>query len=209
MAKSGKSKTKEIIIEKASALFAEQGYEGTTTRQLASAAGVALHTLNYHFGGKRGIYYAVLMWAMEPFREIVSNILEEKLYQDSDDIISPKEIVANIVDDLFNELQKNPDNSKLFYRAWVDSDPNLGAMRDDFISSIVKEWMRIIGAFDEGDPDLYLSIVSIAWMILGFATQPEFSGKLLNQDHCSDEYFKRIKKHITENIVLLIGRNNF
>lgn len=48
------------IIRSAIHLFAEKGFRGTTTRALASAAGVTEPVLYQHFGTKRALYNAVV-----------------------------------------------------------------------------------------------------------------------------------------------------
>lgn len=52
--------TRERILEAALPLFAELGFAGTSTRKLADGAGVNVATLAYHFGGKEGLYQAVI-----------------------------------------------------------------------------------------------------------------------------------------------------
>ena len=52
--------TRERILEAATALFSEGGYEGTSTRALGSAARANIATIAYHFGDKEGLYHAVL-----------------------------------------------------------------------------------------------------------------------------------------------------
>lgn len=48
------------IVREAVRLFAEQGFRGTTTRQLAAALGVTEPVLYQHFPSKRDIYTAIL-----------------------------------------------------------------------------------------------------------------------------------------------------
>ncbi len=52
--------TRDRIVEAALAVFAAQGYDGTTTRQIADAAGVNLGLLQYHFGGKEKLWQAAV-----------------------------------------------------------------------------------------------------------------------------------------------------
>jgi AcrR family transcriptional regulator len=52
--------TPERVLQAAREVFARDGYEGATTRQIAAAADVNIATLAYHFGGKEGLYRAVL-----------------------------------------------------------------------------------------------------------------------------------------------------
>ena len=48
------------IIESATSVFAERGFEGASTRALADKASVNIGMLAYYFGDKKGLYNAVL-----------------------------------------------------------------------------------------------------------------------------------------------------
>lgn len=50
--------TRQRLIEAAIELFGEQGFKGTTTRQLAEAASANIGSIAYHFGNKHGLYLA-------------------------------------------------------------------------------------------------------------------------------------------------------
>jgi TetR/AcrR family transcriptional regulator, regulator of cefoperazone and chloramphenicol sensitivity len=52
--------TRRRILETALNLFAAQGYEGASTRQIAEGAGVNLPAIQYYFGNKEGLYRAVV-----------------------------------------------------------------------------------------------------------------------------------------------------
>lgn len=52
--------TAETILDAASELFAEKGYEGARVDELARAAGVNKATLYYQIGDKEAIYHAVI-----------------------------------------------------------------------------------------------------------------------------------------------------
>ncbi|WP_428561626.1 MAG: CerR family C-terminal domain-containing protein [Solidesulfovibrio sp. DCME] len=54
------SETKRRLVEAGLLLFGLHGLEATTTRALAQKAGVNLAAIPYHFGGKEGLYRAVL-----------------------------------------------------------------------------------------------------------------------------------------------------
>ncbi|HJV65196.1 MAG TPA: TetR family transcriptional regulator [Geomonas sp.] len=57
------------LIAAATPLFARRGLNGVSTRELARAAGVNISMISYHFGGKAGLYEAVL-------REVFAGMLE-------------------------------------------------------------------------------------------------------------------------------------
>jgi AcrR family transcriptional regulator len=53
-------RTRERILEVALPLFARHGFAGTSVRTIASAAGVNVATLAYHFTDKEGLYDTVV-----------------------------------------------------------------------------------------------------------------------------------------------------
>ncbi|MET3133663.1 AcrR family transcriptional regulator [Oxalobacteraceae bacterium GrIS 1.11] len=55
--------TRQHILEVAGSLFADGGYAATTSKQVCTAAQVNLAGVNYHFGGREGLYAAVLVEA--------------------------------------------------------------------------------------------------------------------------------------------------
>ncbi|HJV36471.1 TetR/AcrR family transcriptional regulator [Geomonas sp.] len=48
------------LIATATPLFAEKGFHGVGVREIAAATGVNLSMISYYFGGKEGLYAAVL-----------------------------------------------------------------------------------------------------------------------------------------------------
>lgn len=51
--------TREQLIAIALPIFAQYGYDGASTRDIAQKAGVALSAISYHFGGKPELFAAV------------------------------------------------------------------------------------------------------------------------------------------------------
>ena len=58
MAQPRSDTTKALLISAAFKLFAEKGYEGASTREIAAAAKTNIASINYHFGGKAGLRLA-------------------------------------------------------------------------------------------------------------------------------------------------------
>ncbi|HWA44974.1 MAG TPA: CerR family C-terminal domain-containing protein [Hypericibacter adhaerens] len=52
--------TRQRLLEAGLRLFGKHGFDGVSTRELAKAAGVNLAAIPYHFGGKEGVYLAVV-----------------------------------------------------------------------------------------------------------------------------------------------------
>jgi AcrR family transcriptional regulator len=63
--------TREALLEAGTELFAERGYDGVPVSVIAHKAGVNKAMINYHFGGKRKLYLAILN---ATFAEIVTSV---------------------------------------------------------------------------------------------------------------------------------------
>jgi AcrR family transcriptional regulator len=92
--------TKESIQQAGFELFQENGYNGTSMRQIAERAGIALGGIYNHFSSKEEIFEAVLS-TYHPYREIIKHISES----DHADVESSFRYAAQMVDET---LDKQP-----------------------------------------------------------------------------------------------------
>jgi len=59
--------TRQALLATARRLFAQQGYDATSIREITREAGANLGAVTYHFGSKQALYEAVLGEALMPF----------------------------------------------------------------------------------------------------------------------------------------------
>jgi TetR/AcrR family transcriptional regulator, regulator of cefoperazone and chloramphenicol sensitivity len=59
--------TRQSLVKAATALFAQHGYDGASVRAIVTKARANQAAINYHFGGKEGLYLEVLKAAFETF----------------------------------------------------------------------------------------------------------------------------------------------
>jgi AcrR family transcriptional regulator len=67
--------TRLQIIQAAHQLFVRQGYHGTSMRQIAAEAGIALSGIYNHFSSKQEIFQAVF-WEYHPYREVIPAVVD-------------------------------------------------------------------------------------------------------------------------------------
>lgn len=70
----GNSGTREEILAAARRLFSERGYEGTTIRAVAAAAGVNPALVHHFFGSKEQVFIASVNFPVNPF-EVIPEVL--------------------------------------------------------------------------------------------------------------------------------------
>jgi AcrR family transcriptional regulator len=62
--------TRESLIKAAIDIFSAKGFEGGSVREITQAANANQAAINYHFGGKDGLYREVLKASVQAFAEL-------------------------------------------------------------------------------------------------------------------------------------------
>src|SRR4051794_18118001 len=62
--------TRDGLIKAAIAVFSAKGFEGGSVREITQAANANQAAINYHFGGKEGLYREVLKLSVQAFAEL-------------------------------------------------------------------------------------------------------------------------------------------
>lgn len=66
---SASADTRQRLIEAAAVLFAAEGYENVTVREICKESNANVAAINYHFGDKAGLYRAVITVAISSMLE--------------------------------------------------------------------------------------------------------------------------------------------
>src|SRR3954453_21480393 len=83
------------IVQAAIRLFAEKGFRGTTTRELAAAVGVSEPILYEHFRTKRDLYAAIIETAARSGEDVIEAL--RRKYADKNDDFGFFEELAEII----------------------------------------------------------------------------------------------------------------
>ncbi|TAE59468.1 MAG: TetR/AcrR family transcriptional regulator [Nostocales cyanobacterium] len=162
------TQTRDRIINAARRLFASQGFDGTTTRDLAQAAGVAEGTLFRHFTNKKAILVEV---ATNGWVEILTDLLTELSEMGS------YKAVAQVMRRRMWNMQKNVDMMRVCFME-VQFHPDL---RDRIQTEVIDKMTDVAEAFfqtamDKGiyrqmDAKLVAKVFLGMFAIAGFADQ--------------------------------------
>jgi len=70
-------KTREIILKSAWKLFAKDGFESVSVRDITQHAGVNLASVSYHFGSKDGLIQEIVVEALVPMNKQRVRLLKQ------------------------------------------------------------------------------------------------------------------------------------
>ena len=92
----GENKTRAALVQAATELFAKYGRYNVSIRQIATFAKVNLAAVNYHFGTKDGLFYAVCLSYLKRIGDLRIALLNN-LEADKNKPLSVEEIVEAFV----------------------------------------------------------------------------------------------------------------
>ena len=165
------------ILDVAEDLFASQGYDGTSLRQIADGAGIREPGLYNHFGGKQDLYEAVLHRALNPMAEALGSHLEDAAgLRDYTDLPA-------IMTDL---LLDHPQMAALFQQAMrSDSSSTGNKLVREWLEKLFEQGMRSMEEFgvsregeasDQDRATLAINVIAMFNLTTGyFLSQPAFA----------------------------------
>lgn len=128
-----KQRTRARLVDVARRLFERAGYEGTTLRQVAEAAEVAVGTVFVHFQDKSALLAATLEQQIAPALDRPKASAASR---------SPRERIRALVVDLYRSYTRNPQLARVLVRESLflegegrsPSDRRLAEFRDTLIA---------------------------------------------------------------------------
>lgn len=152
------------ILEAAASLFAAQGFDGTSTRQVGGAASANIGTIAYHFGGKEGLYEASLARMYERLLELQ---LPDELGAD------PEARIRAAVAAVWRFCRKEREAVRLLLRHLVERGSLPPAVREAWAHRLLERALELQSALDL--PSLAehrLTLLSLNHLIARYAISP-------------------------------------
>ncbi len=170
-------RTATRILDVAEDLFAQQGYEGTSLRQIAKGAGLREPGLYNHFSSKQALYEAVLYRALNPMAEAMAEQLNRASgLRDYTDLPSA----------MTDLLLEHPQMASLFQQALQGDPDSLGnKLVQGWLDTLFDQGMRSVADMGGVDTDwetLALNIIAMFNLVTGYILSSRVFHSLVGGD---------------------------
>ena len=151
--------TRDKLISAATVEFAEHGYAGASTRDVAQRANVPHTLVTYHFKNKDGLWRAVATALNERFRQRYQERLHGLRGVDEGTRL------RLIVEDFIRFSAENPDFHWIMSYEAAKGGPRLDWLVEHFVSDFFEALRPLVkaaqkrGQFIEGDPDYLIYLI--------------------------------------------------
>jgi TetR/AcrR family transcriptional regulator, regulator of cefoperazone and chloramphenicol sensitivity len=169
--------TSRRILETAIQVFADEGYEGASTRMLAERAGVNLPAIQYYFGSKEGLYRAAIGH--------IADVVEDRMAICSHHVraalaagkLAEKELFGLLFEmlDSFLELITSPETPPsaglLIARAEIENAAALEVLQQRVIDIVFRPCMALVARLldrPEDDEEIKIRTMAIFGQALVF-----------------------------------------
>lgn len=181
------AKRREQLLDTAVTLFAERGYAGATTAELAKAAGVTEPIIYRHFTSKKELFVA----AIDRTSELITHTWERQLRTARDPAHRLRRLIG-----------ANPmasDRGRGFYRVIIQA---MMEIEDPEILAAIQRHVRALHGFvahevaraqDEGQVSRYYSPEVTAWTLLHLGLGYGVMAPLSIPGHAEDERGVRVR----------------
>jgi TetR/AcrR family transcriptional regulator len=184
------------ILDAAESVFAEAGFNGATTAEIARRAGIPKANLHYYFKTKDDLYEQVLTGIVNTWLHTADEITAEA---------DPAHALAHYITAKIELAREQPIPSRVFANEVIHGAPHLGTYLGSELRSWVEAKAKVIrgwitaGKMREVDPrHLLFMIWASTQTYADFAAQ---ISAVLGRDQLSQQEYKAVARQVTEIIL--------
>ena len=153
-----KDDTRERLLDAAERLFCQNGFEATCVRELTALAGCNVAAVNYHFGGKQGLY-------QQMFRRQMQRMLDSHIQTIEGVLAGPapslEELLRGIVSVPVRAAQGGEPRAAVMQlmvrevlNRHVDPEPILKDVKEKFVESLGHAVRRFVPSLTERQAEM-------------------------------------------------------
>jgi len=186
--------TRERLVRTAARLFAERGFDGVSLETIATEAQVNKALVSYHFGGKRGLYTAVILEVLRDTKPALERVRASEL--------PPRERLGEFVDMMAGFIQQHPSFPFILLREEMSGGPNLepGVM-DEFLEFFRVDRKILEDGIASGDfrpVDPHAAHLTLVGALIFFFVTQDFRGQWKEKARMSDPKLNAYVEHLKQ-----------
>jgi AcrR family transcriptional regulator len=167
------------ILRAATRLFAERGYDGVSTREIAAAAKLNVATVNYHVGGKESLYLEVQHRARLREEAAIADLVEDVPDSTVSDPAALRDLLARVIDAMITLDATQPEVARLHVYRWLETDRKLSGDAASLYDLPLHRLLSPVlaratgaGTIDTTNRDIAIVMQQISWMLHGHFAGP-------------------------------------
>ena len=154
--------TQQKLLDAAIQAFSENGFKGTSTRDIAERAGVHHPLITYHFKNKDQLWRAAADRVFRDFRRSLAATLEEHRHE------SPKKRMASLIKAYVHYAKSQPAMHKVMVQEASYPNPRLDWLIETHLKPFfdasfeLLEELQTIGVAPRGNPKLLFNMIRLS-----------------------------------------------
>lgn len=203
--------TKNKLLQSAVKEFAKNGFFGATTRDIAKRADINISSIVYYFGGKKGIYTAVLANIVDTIKDLTTDMSEQY------DLVMEKNDATEALDLLKNFTQRflfllcsgkiSKDMKTLFFGEYWKPTDDFGILYDGVIFPFQKMFAELLTLACDNKIDIkdsYLYTFPIFAQLFVFSSRKRTICSLMEWQDYNETEKEKLLKYVTNQIDNLV-----
>ena len=189
--------SKEKVIRAATKIFAKNGFDATSMREIAKNANLTKPMIYYHFKNKEDLYLYIL--------ENSISILNRKVEEVTSECINPEETIRNVVRIYVNFFKKEEDIFRIIHREIISRSKYIGILIDKYFLNINRSISDVLdkgikeGVFKKNDTKMVT--ISIIGIIVFYFARWRLIGQSSSKKLVTEKEINSLHIHILELIV--------
>ena len=210
----GGQATRDFIIEVATDLFGQHGYQGVTVRQLTLAAKVNLSAITYHFGGKEELYRMTVEALVERIGGLIGapvQALRVAVGEAGADSAVLRLAAETFIRDWAQLVLANADVQRrlpVLAMELVSPSPVFPIIFEHFYRRLYEALGGLIGAalgLEAGSLELSIRVHGVASLMLGFVASERVLWRSLDWEGYSPQRVAQLAPHLAAVFLGAVG----
>lgn len=202
--------TRDILIKTAMAIFARDGFDAASTRNIADEACVNQALISYHFKTKRGLYCAVFEHIVEMVKaimgkkmEVLSKLVDDHTNDEKTIMNALLDFCDNAIDMLTSDEMTN--KAKLILREQQSPTEAFDIVYNGFMYPVMSQIQILVERLrpDLEGENLKLHVTSMFSQVIALRAARSTIIRFMGWDNFAPDEVKKLKNQLRSNFIAL------